>query len=115
MSKQLLNLQTANTHIQRGEIINNSPSNYDVFHSKSGSFIQSINIQKGPIEDNGMNGVLIEDLLLVAIDQLEYFQNSTFTCQENEETLTHLRAALSSTRARQYDRMIRHVQGKYEK
>ena len=115
MGNQLRNLQTVHTHIQRGEVVANSPKEYTIYHSKSGSFVTEIEFQKGNIEDTGLNGVFLEDLLLISIDQLEHYQNSEFACQENEDTLRHLRAALASTRARQYDRMIRHVQGKYEK
>lgn len=115
MSKKLRNLQTMHTHIQRGEVEFNAPMEYTVCHTQSGKIAGEIKFQKGPVQEAGLNGVFLEDLLLISIDQLEHFQNSEFACEENEDTLLHLRAALASTRARQYDRMIRNVQGQYKK
>lgn len=115
MSKKLRNLQTMHTHIQRGPVEFNAPMSYQVIHSESGKLAGEIKFQKGPVQEVGLNGIFLEDILLISIDQLEHFQNSDFACQENEDILLNLRAALASTRARQYDRQIRNVQGKYLK
>lgn len=108
-------METMHTTIVGKDTQFNSPTNYDVLDKKTGKILQSVNIQKGPVLENGLNGVFIEDLLLICIDQLEAFQNSTFACRENEATLSHLYDALATTRARQYDRLIRGVQGRYSK
>lgn len=104
-------MQTLNTEITRGEVKFNSPSSYQI-KDKDGVLIQEINIQKGPVKENGINGIFIEDLLLICIDQVEHFQDSEFACVQNDDTLRHLRDALNSTRSRQYDRMLRDVQGR---
>ncbi|KEI18260.1 hypothetical protein [Clostridium haemolyticum] len=105
-------MQTLHTKIISGEINFNSPSSYKVIHKTTGEVAQTINIQKGPVKENGLNGIFIEDLLLICIDQLEHFQASQFKCKENEATLRHLNDALATTRARQYERYLRDVQGK---
>jgi len=113
MSKRVL--QTMHTNIQRGEIVAGSPECYHIQHTQSGKFVNTIKFQKGEIKEEGLNGIFIEDMLLISIDQLEHFQEGDFSCQENEDTLHHLRNALATTRARQYERQIRNVQGKYLK
>lgn len=108
-------LETKWTKIKRGEIQFNSPCSYEVIHKTTGKVAQKISIQKGPVQDAGLNGIFIEDLILICIDQLKYFQRSDFRCEENEAALRHLKDALATIRARQYERQLRGVQGKYIK
>ena len=49
-------------------------------------------------------GAFIEDLIAVLILSTEFYQDSVFACQENEDTLTGLRMALESQRARTRNR-----------
>lgn len=105
-------LETKYTNIERGKVEYNSPIEYNIYHKNINKLVQNIKIQKGAVLDSGLNGIFIEDLLLICIDQLEHFQNSDFACQENEDTLRHLRDALHSTRSRQYERSLRNVQGR---
>lgn len=109
------NLDTLHTYIKRGEVKYNSPTYYKIKNRDTDDVIQSIKIQKGAVKECGLNGIFIEDLILICIDQLEHFQNSNFACKENEDTLRHLRDALHSTRSRQYERSLRGVQGNYKK
>ena len=108
-------MYTLHTRISRGKIQYNAPVQYDIYHKATNKLVNTIKFQKGPVQDEGLNGIFLEDLLLICIDQLEHFQNSEFACQENEDTLRHLRDALHSTRSRQYERSLRKVQGKYKK
>ena len=108
-------METMNTVIQRGTVAFNSPTKYNIISKEDNEIITSIHIKKGQLKEYGVNGVFVEDLILMCIDQLEHFQNSEFACEENARTLHHLKCALDTTRARQYDRMIRDVQGKMEK
>lgn len=105
-------MQTLHTKINRGPIEFNAPNSYEIEHKASDATAAIIKFQKGPVQDEGLNGIFMEDLLLICIDQLEHFQNSDFKCQENEDTLRHLRDALHCTRSRQYERNLRGVQGK---
>lgn len=106
------NLETMNTIIDRGAVKFNSPTSYLIKGKATNEVISEIKIQKGPVKEEGLNGIFIEDLLLICIDQLEHFQNSEYACEENERTLHHLRCALDTTRARQYERLMRGVQGR---
>lgn len=104
-------MQTLHTKINRGPIEFNAPNSYEIEHKASGATTSIIKFQKGPVKEEGLNGIFIEDLLLIIKDQLEHFQASEFACQENEDTLMHVRNALATTRARQYERSLRGVQG----
>lgn len=108
-------METINTRIVSGKVEFNSPTEYDIKDTNSGAYIQNIKIQKGPVKDKGLNGIFTEDLILICIDQLEHFQASDFSCDSNAATLRHLNDALATTRSRQYERLIRNVQGKYIK
>lgn len=104
-------METLHTKINRGPIEFNAPNSYEIEHKATGATATIVKFQKGPVQETHLNGIFIEDLLLICIDQLEHFQNSDFKCQENEDTLRHLRDALHSTRSRQYERSLRGVQG----
>ena len=108
-------METSHTKIVKGTVKFNSPISYSIHHKNTGKEVLRIPVQKGPVQEQGLNGIFLEDLILVCIDQLEHFQRSPFQCIENEDTLRHLRDALHSTRSRQYERSLRGIQGKYEK
>lgn len=108
-------IETMNTKIMSGYPENHSPANYVIMSKVSHKVITSMEIQKGPITKDSHKGLLIEDLILICIDQLQHFQGSPLKCEENERTLHHLKCALDTVRARQYERIIRNVQGKAEK
>jgi len=67
--------------------------------------LAEIEFQKGPIRDNGLNGVQNEDLIAMVIHRLQCFQQSPFECKENKEALNSLRAALESLESRSQRRM----------
>lgn len=106
------NMETMHTQIVAGPVEFNSPTNYTIIDKQADTVLQNIHIQKGPVKEEGLNGIFIEDMLLICINQLEYFERSSYACQENVDTLRHLRNALYSTRARQYERLLRGVQGR---
>lgn len=108
------NLETLYTKLERGEVKYNSPASYLIKDKGTNNVLAKLKFQKGEI-NNVLNGILLEDLILICIDQLEHFQNGKFACRENADTLTHLINALNSTRARQYERMLRGVQGTHQK
>lgn len=104
-------METLHTRIKRGVVKFNSPVEYRIVHKGTEQRVTDIKIQKGPVLETGLNGIFLEDLLLICIDQVEHFQDSDYACVENEDTLRHLRDALHSTRSRQYERSLRGVQG----
>lgn len=74
-----------------------------------------IEFQKGPIQEEGINGVQNEDLLMIVIDRLVGFQTGDFACDENEEALRLLIRAASILQLRTAKRKARGVEGKNEK
>lgn len=108
-------MKTLHTKIEKGDIEFNSPNEYRIIHRDTGLLANIIRFQKGPVKEQGLNGIFIEDLLLIVKDQLEHFQDSDFSCVENEDTLFHVRNALHATRSRQYDRSLNNKQGKHIK
>ena len=67
--------------------------------------------QNGAIKENGVNGVMNEDLIHMVICRLEHFQGSPFACRENQLAITKLEEALLWLRKRTIGRENRGVEG----
>lgn len=52
-----------------------------------------IKFQEGAIQENGVNGTQIEDVINVLIERLEGFQKGDFSCRENALAITKLEEA----------------------
>lgn len=78
-------------------------------------FLATINFQRGPIKENGVNGVQNEDLIATVIDRLQHFQKGPFACRENAIALTKLEEALLWLDKRTADRKDRNVEGTNQK
>jgi len=74
----------------------------------------TIKFQKGPIKENGLNGITQEVLLAIVKDRLEGFQSGDFACEANQAALDHVDAALASLQQRTRDRLSRNVEGTSE-
>jgi hypothetical protein len=74
--------------------------------------LTEIHFQKGPIQENGINGCQNEDLIAIVIDRLQGFQSGNFKCRENEMALAKLDEALLWLNKRTTDRQNRGVEGK---
>lgn len=70
-----------------------------------------INFQKGPIAENGLNGISNEALLAVLEDRLAGFQSGPYACEENEMALTCVRNAMQWLHYRTSQRLARGVEG----
>ena len=68
--------------------------------------------QSGPVAENGVNGVGVENLLLIAADRLRFYQNSRFSCAENADALESVERALERLRARTARREGAGVEGR---
>lgn len=95
----------------------NAPHHFTVF-AKTNKYeipcktlLTEINIQKGPIKENGINGVNNEDLLLIVMARLMAFQESEYACYENADALNHLEMALDSLRKRTNRRIKENKEG----
>ncbi len=74
-----------------------------------------IDWQNGPfghgVDQNEPNGCLVETVILAAIERLEYYQASRFSCRENELAITKLQEAIHWLHHRSEERASRHVEG----
>ncbi len=84
---------------------------YEIRKVETDEVLTSVNFQKGPIKENGINGVHHEDLIAIVIDRLLAFQDCHYRCKENEEAITKLEEALMWLRKRTQDRENRGVEG----
>ena len=67
-------------------------------------------IQDGPINEVGVNGCQAQDMLEF-VKHLFVSLDNKFPCQENKNTITHLRKALYQQDQRNKDRIERGVEG----
>ena len=73
--------------------------------------LSQVRFQKGPVKENGVNGVMNEDLLAMVIDRLQSFQESPYKCRENAIAITKLEEALLWLGKRTAERNRRGVEG----
>ena len=99
----------------------NAPHSFDVTTEKeiNGEVVEltltNIHFQEGPIKENGVNGVMNEDLIAMVINRLEHFNQSEFRCRENSMAITKLEEALLWLRKRTMGREQRGVEGTHVK
>ncbi len=73
--------------------------------------------QNGPLgrrEDGtriAPNGAFVEGVIAAAVDRLEYYQRSKFSCNDNNEAIKHLNIALEWLEARTAKREAQKVEG----
>ena len=71
----------------------------------------TVRFQKGPVNEAGVNGCFMEDLLCICIDRLQCFQKGEFACRENAIALTKIQEAMHWLDHRTKDRQRRCVEG----
>lgn len=108
---------TENTHLQYTEesIKFNAPHNYCILACNTNEELCNIHFQEGAVNEVGVNGIFIPDLINICINRLDNFQKSDFSCRENDLAITKLQESLMWLRHRQNDRKLRGVQGYYKK
>lgn len=78
----------------------------------------AIGWQRGPLSVDGKrkepNGAFVEDVILAAIDRLEFYQDSKFCCESNAAALRHLAKAVQELNNRTANRLKRGVEGTHE-
>jgi len=78
----------------------------------------TISWQNGPLGRNAdrkqPNGAFVEDIIIAVIGRIEFYQQSKFICDDNEQALVHLRSALAKLENRTRDREARNVEGIYK-
>lgn len=76
----------------------------------AGTNNSQISFQRGPVKENGVNGITNEALLAILIHRTKYL-NAQFPCDENERSIQHMEEALVNLEARTARRMVRGVEG----
>ena len=76
--------------------------------------LTSIFFQKGPVKENGVNGIQHEDLLHILIHRVEALNQGEGKCFENTEMLRSLKQARNWDHARTANRKERKVEGTSE-
>ena len=71
----------------------------------------NIKFQCGPVQEHGVNGASIENVLELLIQRLEGFQCGPFACYENATAITKLRGAVAALEARTQKRVEQGVVG----
>ena len=92
------------------EAMDGSPATSLLFNRKNDPGVEhgpygEIKWQLGPVQEVGVNGTTIEDVLEVCIARMQGFQRGPFACRENALAITAMEEArnwlLQRTRARQ--------------
>ena len=73
--------------------------------------LATILFQNGPVKEEGVNGIFIEDLLNICAHRLECFQAGPFACTENGEALDGVYQAIKWLNKRTASRQSRGVEG----
>ena len=89
----------------------NANHEYEIRPVDGGGLLGTVNFQKGPIKETGVNGCCNEDLIAMVLDRLQSFQSSEYNCRENALAITKLEEALFWLRARTDKREARGVEG----
>jgi len=83
-----------------------------------GGFVSGVGFtvvwQRGPVEEHGRNGAMVEDVIEAAIARIRAYQDTKYNCETNAAAIAHLQAAVASLRSRTADRVQRGVEGTNE-
>ena len=76
--------------------------------------VLKIEFQNGPVGESGLNGVFVEDLLLIVAKRLGWYQGGIFRCRENALAITDAESSENWLNRRTAGRKSRGVEGTYE-
>jgi hypothetical protein len=71
---------------------------------EQGDFIRVV-FQKGLPQTTGVNGCRVEDVIAVALERIRRYQTGSLACEENEEAIRALRAAMRAMESRKRRRI----------
>lgn len=71
----------------------------------------NIKFQCGPVQECGVNGTSIENVIDLLVTRLEGFNNGPFRCRENSLAITHLQEAQNWLERRTKNRVAAGVEG----
>lgn len=81
-----------------------------VYSIVSGTDMQELRFQLGPVKEAGINGCQNEQILSVIVHRLGVL-NKAFPCRENAIAIAHIETALLWLEKRTADRLARGVEG----
>jgi len=87
---------------------------YAVYPAAGGRLLSRVEFHEGCAPRDGMNGLLLEDLLAICHDRLELHQAGPFRCSENALAATKVEEALLWIHRRRAKRKARQVSGTQE-
>ena len=90
--------------LKEQEFIDGSPALIETEHIR-------VKFQLGPVEEFGVNGTQVEDVIQIVVNRLEGFQRGPFKCRENALAITKLQEALHWLEHRTREREVRGVEG----
>jgi hypothetical protein len=93
------------------KLANGSEVEGHLYFTTAGIHNGSIQFQRGPVPENGVNGVTNECLLHVLLHRTR-FLNAKFPCAENQLAIQHMEEALAYFNMRTAARITRGVEGK---
>lgn len=71
-----------------------------------------VKVQNGPLKEKMRNGLLIEELAAVLINELRHFNSGEFSCRDNSIAITHFEEGLLRLDERTRKRVARGVEGR---
>jgi hypothetical protein len=93
-------------------IVPASPSRYEIRTANAqDKVLLEVQFQDGPTRTYGINGVLIEDLLNVCLQQLHLFQQGPYKTAYNARAIAHIAHALEELDARTARRLEQGIEG----
>ncbi len=79
------------------------------------SGVVNVEFQDGPIKDaKGRNGAFVEDLLYIAKVRLEFYNKQGFECDENNQAIESINAAMGWLQRRTDRRVAAGTEGTHE-
>jgi hypothetical protein len=103
------------TKVEVSDFAFNAPHIYTVKSVENDNVLGEIKFQRGPILENGVNGLTDEDLIAIVIDRLQSFQKSDYSCRQNALAITKLEEAQMWLEHRTKERIVRGVEGTHKK
>jgi hypothetical protein len=108
-------LPSPRTKVEANDLVFNAPHHYVIKAIENDNVLGEVKFQRGPILENGVNGITNEDLLAIVIDRLQHFQSSEYSCRENSVAITKLQEAQMWLEERTKNRVRRGVEGTHQK
>jgi hypothetical protein len=88
----MINMQASALELVEGELV------------EHGDFIRVV-FQRGLPQTTGVNGCRVEDVITVALERIRKYQTGSLACEENEDAIVALRAALRAMESRKRRRI----------